>query len=225
MSDGVNHHEVKTWKTWSRSSSADDRRAEDRVVALVDQRHLVGVDALRLEREARQLRGSSSRSTAMIPSTMIWRTAKLTEVSRSQTRRHRRLNGSPRSPGRAPLDGWTGDGATPGGGPVPAPAASNRRPARPRLWLPTSWRRSVRGAGLVRGADGTRAASSACAKSAADPRDPRGRPSTRSRPGAMPAASSAASSSWRCVVPRRMDHDRVDAAERRGEGAGSAPHR
>ena len=54
-SAALNHHELKTWKTWARSSSPTRARPDDRVVARVDVGHRQRVVGGRPERERRQL--------------------------------------------------------------------------------------------------------------------------------------------------------------------------
>ena len=55
ISPTVNHVEVKTWKSWSRSSASTMPAPERRVVAGVEVGHRVLVVAGRAERERRQL--------------------------------------------------------------------------------------------------------------------------------------------------------------------------
>ena len=119
----------------------DDADAEDRVVAGVDVGHRGRVVGRRAEGERPAAGGSSSRRRASSDRTMIWTTAKLTEVSRRQTARPSRASGSGsarRATAERSRPGWRSDGSCRAAGrgrpatPARRGSAGRRRPTRPR---------------------------------------------------------------------------------------------
>ena len=132
--------------------------------------------------------------TASTASTMIWTTAKSTEVSRPQTALPIRVGrpgaGRSRRPPRRRWSRWR------------PPYAVATASARPRSAV----------AAPGRGA----AASSAARSRRRGPPRPRGRPSTRSRPSVMPGRGERRGVELAVRRRRRVDDHRVDAAEAGG---------
>ena len=109
-SAALNHHEVKTWNTWARSSRSTTAGPEQRVVAGVDEGHREAVVG---RRSGRRTTGSCRidhpDAAPMTSRTMIWRTAKLTEVSRPQIARPSRRGRVRATPGDGPIGRDGGD--------------------------------------------------------------------------------------------------------------------